>query len=339
MSKILDHKNKKKTGLGRALGSLLGENTKERAFTNNIDFEEVELPEVSSEEIEDAIIESTSTKISTQPTIKDEDRIFNMDIEKVIANKSQPRKLFDEKKLAELSLSIKEIGVLQPIIVRKIEEGSYEIIAGERRWRASQRAGKKQIPVIVREFENKEVLEVALIENIQRNDLNPVEEAEALKQLIQKYGMTQQQLSERLGKDRASIANLLRLLSLSPKTKELVYRGELSFGQAKVILGVSDWTEQEKLAKYAITKGMSVREIEKQVKKIKNGAKSTVEEDPSEKLNQQLIKGLGEEIQKLLGQKVIIEYNKGKGKLKINFHSDEELNEVVNKIRTSWKQE
>jgi ParB family chromosome partitioning protein len=330
MSKEQVAKTKKKIGLGRGLGSLLGENNRNSAFTSDAD--EIELPVIESDEFKNDIIKSEKKDFR----FNTENRIIFLGIERIKANKLQPRKHFDEKKLQGLALSIKQSGVIQPILVRKMDDDYYEIIAGERRWRASQKAGLTQIPTIIKKYDNNEALEVALIENIQRNDLNPIEEAEAMKQLIQKYKMTQDQLSQKLGKERSSITNLLRLLSLAPKVKENVFQGMISLGQAKVLLSISEWGEQEKLAQQIIKKNMSVRELEKTVKKIKNKDSANIAE-PSEALNLKLIKGLSEELQKLLGQKVNIDYNQGKGKIKISFHSDEELNGIVNNIRQSWK--
>jgi ParB family chromosome partitioning protein len=330
MSKEQVTKTKKKIGLGRGLGSLLGENNRNSAFTSDAD--EIELPVIESDEFKNDIIKSEKKDFR----FNTENRIIFLGIERIKANKLQPRKHFDEKKLQELALSIKQSGVIQPILVRKMDDDYYEIIAGERRWRASQKAGLTQIPTIIKKYDNNEALEVALIENIQRNDLNPIEEAEAMKQLIQKYKMTQDQLSQKLGKERSSITNLLRLLSLAPKVKENVFQGMISLGQAKVLLSISEWGEQEKLAQQIIKKNMSVRELEKTIKKLKNKDSNNIAE-PSEALNLKLIKGLSEELQKLLGQKVNIDYNQGKGKIKISFHSDEELNGIVNNIRQSWK--
>ncbi len=326
---------KKKIGLGRGLGSLLGENTREDVFINQID--EIELPVLDDEDFEHQIIKNEKMKLSASF----ENKVLNLDIEKIVPNKAQPRKHFHADKLKELTQSIQQSGVIQPILVRKLENNSFEIVAGERRWRASQKAGLKQVPVIVKKYKNNEALEVALIENIQRNDLNPIEEAEALKDLIQRYKITQDELAKRLGKERSSITNLLRLLSLSPKIKKMVLSSELSLGQAKVILSLSDWSEQEAVAKKVLLNKMSVRELEKAVKKIKSGDAEAGSEKtkitPKEALNLQLVSGLGEELQKLLGQKVVIDYKQGKGKIKIAFHSDDELNTVVHKIRQSWK--
>ncbi|NJL23946.1 MAG: ParB/RepB/Spo0J family partition protein [Calothrix sp. SM1_5_4] len=190
-------------------------------------------------------------------------RIWNLAIEKIYPNPNQPRQVFDKEPLQELADSIKEKGIIQPLLVRKSADGEYEIIAGERRWRAAQIAGLKEVPAIIKDSEEQEVLELALIENIQRENLNAVEEAEAYEFLIKKYNLTQNDLAQKVGKDRATVANMLRILQLQPGVRQMVSRGELSLGQAKVLLSLSDPKTQQDSRQRAKNEAMSVRSARK----------------------------------------------------------------------------
>ena len=183
-------------------------------------------------------------------------------IDKIRPNPYQPRKAFDEQGLEELAASIKENGVFQPVLVRE-SLGSYELVAGERRLRASKLAGKERIPAIVVSFDDKQMMEVSLLENIQRKDLTPIEEANAYQQLIKKFGYTQEELAKRLGKSRTNVTNQLRLLNLPDKVKKMVDEGKLSYGQARTLLGVTDEEEMLKIAEKTIKEGLSVRQLEK----------------------------------------------------------------------------
>lgn len=339
----------KKTGLGRGLGSLLGENNK-----SGFDGSGIELPESnisddqisklketfakndSRQEVKQEIPPSQLSKglvqQAVQPQVPDHKRIWTISIDKIKPNSNQPRKSFDLEKLKELSQSIREQGILQPIVARRKSDKNFEIIAGERRWRAAQLAGLHEVPVILKETTEQKALELALIENIQRHDLNPIEEAEAYQFLMEEYGLTQQRLAEKVGKERATVANVLRLLNLTSEVRSLVVDGELSLGHAKVLLSVVDPVEQRKWAQWVIKREISVRELEKGIKK---GAFSEGEMSPVEKLDisRELVKGLSEELRKMLGTKVSIGYNQGKGKLAIHFYSDQELNSIVEKMR------
>ena len=287
-----------KRALGRGLGSLLGEIGEEA------------LPAGAP------ISESSAQKI------------WKISIEKVIPNANQPRKHFDQTKLLELSQSIKENGIILPIVARQLPTGGYEIIAGERRWRAAQLAGLKEVPVIVREAQNKETLEIALVENIQRDDLNALEEAEAYAMLANKYALTQQQIAEKVGKDRATVANLLRLLNLAPEVKALVKSGELQLGQAKALLMVADPRLQARVAKKAVQLRLSVRAVEKIIAKELNDKKN--ESDDAELT---AVKQLVQELQHLVGTKVAIQSVGKTRAMTLTFYSDEELNQFVEKLR------
>lgn len=265
-------------------------------------------------------------------------RIWQIPIEKIEPNPKQPRQVFDREALQELGQSIKEKGIIQPLLVRKSGPEKFEIIAGERRWRAAQIAGLKEVPAVLKDIEGQEVLELALIENIQRENLNPVEEAEAYDFLIQKYNLTQQELATKVGKERATIANVLRLLQLDPKVRQMVSNKELSLGQAKVLLGLQEPRAQQILAQKAVKESLSVRALEKLVqreKPVTPGSQPKISDD--EALRNKLAQNLGEEMQKLIGSKVVLDYDKGKGKLQIHFYSDQELNQIADRLRESWQ--
>jgi ParB family chromosome partitioning protein len=260
-------------------------------------------------------------------------RIWMVPIEKIFPNPNQPRQVFDKEPLDELASSIKEKGIIQPLLVRKSEDDTFEIIAGERRWRAAQIAGLKEVPAILKQSQDQEVLELALIENIQRENLNPVEESEAYDFLMKKYNLTQQDLANKVGKERATVANMLRLLQLQPSVRQMLSRGELSMGQAKVLLSITDGKLQEKLAEKAKGESLSVRALEKLVAKTKEDTAKPEKED----LPGKAARALQEELQKLLGSKVQLDYNNGKGKIVINFYSDQELNQIADTLRDSWR--
>lgn len=305
-----------KKGLGRGIGSLLGEMTS------------------SQEEAAETKIE---TPIQKREELSTKDRVIEAAIENLYANKEQPRRMFDQEKLKELSESIKQKGILLPIIVRKRSDGKLEIIAGERRWRASQLAGLKTVPVLIKEIEAQASLELALIENIQRQDLNPMEEAEAYSILINKYGLTQLQIAEKVSKDRVTIANLLRLTNFGTEIKQYIKEGSLQLGQAKVLLGVEDQRLQNQLAKRVVSKKLSVRATELLVQKAKaltqQGLSSNF--NSIEKSQQLNLINLTNELKALLGTKVELDMNGHKTKLSIQFYSKEELNQFIDKLRAT----
>ncbi len=238
----------------------------------------------------------------------------------------QPRKDFDKKGLQELAQSIKEKGVLQPIIVRKAEGGGYYLIAGERRWRAAKAAGLKKIPAIIKDVDSSSALELALVENIQRDDLNPLEMAEAFKRLIEEYGYTQEELSKRVGKDRATIANYLRILGLPPEIRELIVKDSISIGHAKAILSLPNRAAQIEVARQVVSKGLSVRETEtlcaqKRPNRPSKGRKKA-EKDPN-------IVALEDKLKRSLGTKVQIRHKGKRGKIEIEYYSLDELDRLL----------
>ena len=341
-----EKKKKKKPALGRGLGSLLGEQTlgqtSELDKKHEISRASIDVKKVEFEAEKQNVLKQNFVENKQQPNIPDTARIWQVPIEKLKGNPNQPRKDFDSQALKELADSIRKQGILQPIVARKMENGNYQIIAGERRWRASQQAGLHEVPVVLKESTDQKALELALIENIQREDLNPMEEAEAYEWFIKTYNLTQQALAEKIGKDRVSIANSLRLMKLHPDLRTYLRVGELSSGQAKVLLSLEDPVKQKKVGFEVLRQKLTVRETEKLVAKAKistfemlneNSASSIDEMDVSAKL----VKGLSQELQKILGTRVAIDYKSGKGKLKINFYSDAELDNLVEKIREAWK--
>lgn len=346
-----EKKNPKKQALGRGLGSLLGASLEEEP-NQSIKKVEKSIPSEVTKKIEfqaeketvlkENIIEpEKSTEKEAVPNIPDTARIWQVSIEKLKGNPDQPRKDFDSQALKELSESIKKQGILQPIVARKRDDGTYQIIAGERRWRASQQAGLHEVPVVLKESTDQKALELALIENIQRENLNPMEEAEAFDWFLQTYSLTQQALAEKIGKDRASIANSLRLLKLHPDLRTYLRAGELSTGQAKVLLGLDDSALQKKIGFQVLKKKLTVRETERLVAKAKKGglAVETSQQDKIDELDisTKLVDGLSQELQKILGTRVAIDYKSGKGRVKINFYSDAELDNIVDKLRDAWK--
>jgi ParB family chromosome partitioning protein len=258
--------------------------------------------------------------------VNEADRFLFAGIEKVKPNQSQPRKEINQEKLLDLAASIREKGILQPILVRPSGNG-YEIVAGERRWRAAQMAGLKEIPVVVQEFSERESLEAALIENLQREDLSPIEEAVAYVELMKRWDLTQESLAQRLGKKRVTLANTVRLLQLSPKVQKLVSTAVLSAGHARTLLALPDKTAQEQLANEVVQKGLSVREVERKVKKLlknKPGRTKTAI-DP-------FVEDLETRLERHLGAKVRIFVAGTKGAIKISFHNLDELDGLIKRI-------
>lgn len=359
-------KNTNKKGLGRGLGSLLGEvgvsasgeeaSEPAKPQTHQIKPEEkatvaapvATVPKIVTPANASIVAAQTAPvqkpNVTAAPTstaspaplaatvVPDESRIWMVPIEKVVANKDQPRKVFDPERLEELARSIKEKGILLPILTRKISTGEFEIIAGERRWRAAQLSGAKEVPIIIRKSENREVLELALIENIQRQELNPIEEADAYIMLASRYNLTQQQIAEKVGKDRATVANLMRLSALTAEVKSMVRSGELQLGQAKVIMSLESPIDQIKAAKKVIQLRLSVRATEKLVQKIKEKS-DEASNDQELDLNLTHIRSVTTELQSLLGTKVQVDMNGQRSKVSIQFYSTPELNQFIDRLR------
>ncbi len=244
-------------------------------------------------------------------------------------NKNQPRKTFDEAALTTLADSIRQHGVIQPLVVRPLSTGGYQIIAGERRWRACRMLGLAEVPVLIKEMDDKQVMEVALIENLQREDLNPIEEALGYKQLMDEYDLTQDQVATRVGKSRPAVANALRLLNLPKQVIGLVENGNLSFGQAKAILAFEDETDMITMANLAVRKGMTVRELEKLSKKSAKTDRTSPLKSKRDHYYDELEIAMRDE----LHRKIKIDIAKGEqGTLHIDFYSREELADLAKRL-------
>jgi ParB family chromosome partitioning protein len=250
------------------------------------------------------------------------ERSLDVDSDLLRPNRFQPRTAMDEAKIDELAHSIRANGIIQPIVVRRVE-GGYEIVAGERRWRASQRAGLLKVPVVVRDIPDERLLAVALIENIQREDLNPIEEALAYRRLADEYQLTQEQIADAVGKDRSSIANYLRLLKLPQAVRAHVGSGELSMGHARALLGLPDEASQLRVSREVLARGLSVRETEALVKKATEPAptKTAADKDVHTRAAE-------ERLRFALGTRVRIERKRKGGKIEIDFGSEEELQRI-----------
>ena len=240
----------------------------------------------------------------------------------------QPRRIFDQEKIEELANSIRENGIIQPLVVKKGVDG-FELIAGERRWRAAQKAGLDRVPVIVREVEEKNRLELSLIENIQREDLNVMEEAEAYQKLVEQFGYTQEEIGKRVGKSRTTVTNTLRLIKLNKKIKDDLTQNKINMGHARSYLGLDSAAQQMEAHNHVIKKGLSVRQTESLVKRMKRGVK---EQPPPGKPGDKHEFVLTE-LRKILGTKVTINARRKRGKLIIEFYSPEELERIFELIR------
>ncbi len=262
------------------------------------------------------------------------DSVVELKINDISPNEGQPRKVFNEEMLNELAASIKENGVIQPIIVQKKGTG-YRIVAGERRWRASRLAGLKVIPAIVRELTDLQTMEQALIENIQREDLNPIEEAYAMHNLLKAHKMSQEQLAKKLGKPRATIANMIRLINIDEALQDYVANGELSVGHAKVLLGLKSGEEQRKIADVIMTKDLNVRQTEDYIRRLTEDKTSTPKKVPMNEGLKLSTKETETRLKKVLGSKVKIKLSDvttGKGKLVIDYKNYEDLDRLIGLI-------
>lgn len=256
--------------------------------------------------------------------------VFQLPIEQVERDGAQPRKLFDQTKLQELAASIKAQGIIQPVLVRK-SEGRYRIIAGERRWRAAQLAGLQSIPALVREATEAQAFEMALVENLQRTDLNPIEEAEGYRRLIEEFSLTQEQVSERVGKERSSVTNTLRLLGLPDEVKGMVADGVLSMGHARALLGLPTPPEMLELAQRTSAERLSVREVERRVQKSR---RSPLPKAPQSAANPSpQARAIVEELQRALGTKVHLHDRGGRGVLELEYYSYEDLDRLRDLLR------
>jgi len=252
-------------------------------------------------------------------------------IEELHPSEGQPRHIFDEEKLEELAQSIRELGVLEPILTRKRSEGGFHIIAGERRWRAAQRAGLHEVPIVVRELSDTQAFEAALVENIQRADLNPIETARAYQRLLDDHRHTQETLAQRVGKDRSTVANALRLLKLPDAVLDLIETGQLSEGHGRALLAANEPNAMLKLARSAVEKGWSVRETERAARFVGAQAKSK-EGGDKPKGKTPNVRDLETRLAKSLGSKVAVADRNGKGNIQIHFTSYDELDRLLEKF-------
>jgi len=264
--------------------------------------------------------------VPEEETVKDGEKVENLKLIEVEPNRDQPRRNFDEESLEELSASIKEYGVIQPIIVTK-KDNYYQIVAGERRWRASKKAGLSEIPAIVRNYDKQKNSEIALIENIQREDLNPFEKATAIRELLDTYNLTQQQLASKLGISRSGLANTVRILNLDKRVIDFVKEGSLTEGHCKALLAIEDGDKQFEAAKYIIESGDSVREVEKQVR-IKKKSKQT-----AKNRYEPIYQEIEDSFRNFFGTKVRLEPKGRSGKIIINYSSSDDLDRIISMIK------
>ena len=258
-------------------------------------------------------------------------------INQVEPNREQPRKEFDEDALLELADSIKQYGILQPLIVQKRKE-YYEIIAGERRWRAAKKAGLKEVPVIIREYTDQQVVEISLIENIQRENLNPIEEAMAFKKLLEEFNLKQDEVAERVSKSRTAVTNSMRLLKLSEKVQQMIVDEMITTGHARALLALDDEEQQYILANKIFDEKLSVRETEKLVKALKNPKKEDTTKEVEDK-NSFIYADIEDKMKSVIGTKVNIHQKKsGKGKIEIEYYSQDELERIFELIMSAKEQ-
>lgn len=292
--------NNNKHGLGRGLDALFGVFNEDDSYKN---------------------ITSHKEKLEAKNTTG----VTEVDIKKIKPNPNQPRKNFDVDALNELAASIKTHGIVQPIVVNDLGDGTYMIIAGERRWRAANICGLKTVPAVIRNYTDKQVKEISIIENLQREDLNPVEAARAIKELMDEYGLTQDAVAERIGKSRPSVANTLRLLSLYPDVLKLVEDGKLSAGHARCLVVVEDKNNQIKLANAVIQRNLSVRDLEKAVKNLENPQRrQIVSQEQSLELKELII-----QMQKTFATKVTAIGNDNKGRIYIDYYTRDDLDRIA----------
>lgn len=279
----------------------------------------------------DALFESYQQEIidMNQINLKDDGQVREIKIQDIDPNIDQPRKDFDEESIEELVKSIKEHGILQPILLKPNSNGRYTIIAGERRWRAARLAGLDRIPAIIRDIDDSEMLILALVENLQREDLDPIEEAEGIKRLMEECNLTQEQVAQKLGKSRPAIANALRLLSLSDKIQSYLKENKITTGHARALLAIEDEQTREEIALQIIEKGLSVRETEKLIKRLKEGDKPKKEQ---KKEKPSYLIDIEEKLEETLGTRVLITQGKRKGVIEIEYYNNDDLERIMDRI-------
>ena len=278
-----------------------------------------------------------SALIPETPPSHTGERPTEVDLDRLIPNPLQPRTVMDESKLVELSRSIKRSGIIQPIIVRCVDGGTFEIVAGERRWRAAQQAGLLRVPVVVRDVPDDKLLELALIENLQREDLNPVEEAEAYRRLMDEYRLTQEQVASVVGKERATVANYIRLLGLPPEVRADLASGALAMGHARALIGLNESAAQRRAAREVVARGLSVRETEGLVKQIgRRAAPCPAASSPSLDVH---TAGAQDRLRMALGTRVRIVRRGRKGRIEIDFSSENELQRLFEHLTGSEQEQ
>jgi ParB family chromosome partitioning protein len=258
-----------------------------------------------------------------------ENLITDIEVSTIVANTYQPRRVFDEEKLKELASSIKEHGVVQPVVVRRLNNGKYELVVGERRWRACQFLQLKKIPAVIKEYSEEQMMEIALVENIQRQDLNPLEEAQAYKKLLTEFNYTQEQVAQKVSKSRSFVANMVRLLNLAQPVLEHLSAGTLTIGHARPLLAVEEQQGQIRAAEAIIANKMTVREAENYIKSLheNKGKKKTISKKKN-RLSPDLV-DLETKLRELCGTKVLIKANGHKGKIEIDYYNNDDLNRIL----------
>ncbi len=280
--------------------------------------------------ITDKVGKNTTVKVKTEEKEATDGVMLN--INKVEPNRDQPRKNFDEDALLELAESIKQFGILQPLLVQK-KDDYYQIVAGERRWRAAKMVGIKEVPVIIKQLSDQEIMEISLIENIQRENLNPIEEALAYKRLLNEFNLKQDEVAERVSKSRTAVTNSMRLLKLNEKVQQMVIDEMLTTGHARALLGIDDQEKQFLVAQKIFDEKLSVRDTEKLVKKLQKEKKDGSDQK-DEKL-EAIYRDLEEQIKQIFGTKVYIKQkNEKEGKVEIEYYSQDELDRIVDMFRS-----
>lgn len=310
----------KRTGLGKGLGAIFGEDIVENSETRK----EYVSRETFNGEKKTEQLEDKGEKLGKEYMIK---------LSSIEPNQGQPRKDFNQELISELADSIKKYGILQPLLVQK-KGDSYEIIAGERRWRAAREAGLKEVPVVIKEYTRQQAMEIALVENIQRQDLNPIEEAQAYQQLIREFELTQEEIAERVSRSRTAITNSMRLLKLDERVQEMLVQGKISSGHARALLTLENHDSQYQIALKIVDQKLSVREVEKLVKLL---GKPKKEEKPKEEERDLsfIFKDLEERMKQVMGTKVVInKKDRNKGRIEIEYYSEAELERLVELIES-----
>lgn len=357
----------KRTGLGKGLGAFFGDDydipqTKARApevakeemasgeqeeKTDNVIITETTNKKANLKELDMVLPvakranrnvtaeQKNAAKNSPEVKIVEVEKEKFLNIFKIEPSGNQPRKIFDEQQLNELAESIKTYGILQPLLVQKQAKGdNYEIIAGERRWRAAKLAGLKEVPVLIREYSRQQTMEIALIENVQREDLNPIEEAKAYQMLIQEFGLKQEEVADRVSKNRATVTNSMRLLKLDERVQEMLIQNSITGGHARALLGLEDGEQQYQIAKKIESNKLSVREVERLVKMLTKPEKIK-EEKPKEKDLSIFYQELEDKLKAVMGTKVIInKKDKNKGRIEIEYYSSAELERIAELLQS-----